>query len=149
MKKLHGDSIIGTYLDLSLNEIIYKGTDEEAWEEKITTLSENMTVSFVLSDELKDKDEYTVIRNHEGEIEELESKYDEETDTLTFETDKYSTYAIAYKGTNTTDTKKNDLLTNPKTGDAKIVLAISTMLLIIAANIVVNKTIKTKKIKTK
>lgn len=149
MKKLHGDSIIGTYLDLSLNEIIYKGTDEEAWEEKITTLSENMTVSFVLSDELKDKDEYTVVRNHEGEIEELESTYDEETDTLTFETDKYSTYAIAYKGTNTTDTTKNDLLTNPKTGDAKIVLAISTMLLIIAANIVVNKTIKTKKIKTK
>lgn len=149
MKKLHGDSIIGTYLDLSLNEIIYKGTDEEAWEEKITTLSENMTVSFVLSDELKDKDEYTVIRNHEGEIEELESTYDEETDTLTFETDKYSTYAIAYKGTNTTDTTKNDLLTNPKTGDAKIVLAISTMLLIIAANIVVNKIIKTKKIKTK
>lgn len=143
---MHGDSIIGTYLDLSLNEIIYKGTNEEAWEENITTLSDNMTVSFVLSDELKDKDEYTVIRNHEGKIEELESTYDEKTDTLTFETDKYSTYAIAYKGTNTTE---NNILTNPKTGDAKIVLAISTVFLVIAVNIIINKNIKTKKSKIK
>lgn len=93
-----GESTIGTYLDLSLNEVILKGTETgEAWKENITTLSDDMTVSLILSDELKGKDEYTVIRSHEGTVEEIPATYNEQTNTLTFETNKYSTYAIAYK----------------------------------------------------
>lgn len=46
---------------------------------------------------------YYIIRYHDGKAEIIEGTYDEKTQTFTFETDKFSDYAIAYN-----DVKKAD-----------------------------------------
>ena len=91
-----GDFEIDTYLDLSLNEVIYKGTTEDVWRTNITELDESTTVKLTLSDDLKGHAEYMILREHEGTVEEIEGVYDANTGTLTFDTDAYSTYALAY-----------------------------------------------------
>lgn len=91
-----GDFEIDTYLDLSLNEVIYKGTTEDVWRTNITELNESTTVTLTLSDDLKGHAEYMILRDHEGTVEEIEGIYDANTGTLTFDTDAYSTYALAY-----------------------------------------------------
>ncbi len=98
---------IDTYLDLSLNEIIYKGNSEEAWRTNITELENSTNVTFTLSDELKGHAEYMILREHEGNIEEIEGVYDANTGTLTFDTDAFSTYAIAYNDTENPATYDN------------------------------------------
>lgn len=96
----------GSYLDLSLNEVIYKGTSEDAWRTNITQLEQDTSVTLTLGNDLKGHAEYKIIRNHEGVIEKLDAVYDPSTGTITFNTDAYSTYVIAY----------NDPV-NPKTFD--------------------------------
>lgn len=91
-----GDFEIDTYLNLSLNEVIYKGTTEDVWRTNITELDESTTVTLTLSDDLKGHAEYIILRDHEGTVEEIEGVYDANTGTLTFDTDAYSTYALAY-----------------------------------------------------
>lgn len=91
-----GGFVLGTYLDLSLNEVIFKGTEDEAWRTNITELNEDTVVTLALSDELKGHAEYKVLREHEGVVEEIETTYDPSLGTLTFDTDAYSNYGIAY-----------------------------------------------------
>lgn len=106
---LAGGSSVGGYLDLSLNEVIYKGTTEDAWKTNITDLSEPMTVNLNLAEDLQGHSSYKVLCEHNGEISELSSTYDQGTGVLTFNTDKYSNYAIAYSDSSATS--------NPQTYD--------------------------------
>jgi len=91
-----GDFKAGSYLDLSLNEVIYKGSTEEAWKTSISELEQDTTVTLTLGDDLKGHAEYKVIRDHEGSIEKLDAVYNPSTGTITFNTDAYSTYVIGY-----------------------------------------------------
>lgn len=60
---------------------------------------------------------YTIIRVHDGVAEELETIYNE-NGTLTFSSDKYSTYAITYVDTLNNSIEGNeDNVENPVTGD--------------------------------
>ncbi|MBO6244463.1 MAG: InlB B-repeat-containing protein, partial [Clostridia bacterium] len=102
-----GKSNLGLYLDVSLFK---KVTGEEAT--KILETKEPITISFELPDELINKNSkversYKILRLHEGSVEELDVKVDGKT--ATFETDKFSTYALTY-----TDVEKTS---SPKTGD--------------------------------
>ena len=61
-----------------------------------------MKVTIKVPEELINKDsktkrEYFIARSHNGKVDILETKYDEKTNSLTFETDKFSDYAILYK----------------------------------------------------
>jgi len=98
---------VAKYLDLSLNEVIYKGTEEEAWKTPITELDNLMTVNFELSDDLQGYSEYIVLRDHNGTISEVDSTYNPATGVLSFQTDAYSDYAIAH----------STIVTNPNTYD--------------------------------
>lgn len=91
-----GDLTVAGYLDLSLNEVIYKGTTNESWKTPLTSLDEEMTINIELADELQGYSDYTVLRDHEGTITELDSSFDPETGILSFNTDSYSDYAIAH-----------------------------------------------------
>ncbi len=107
-EKLEKDNL-GLYLDVSLFK---KVTGEEAT--KITETKKPITISFELPDELINKDPniertYKVLRLHDGVVEELEVKVNGKT--ATFETDKFSTYALTY-----TDTSL-ETSSSPKTGD--------------------------------
>lgn len=100
-KKAAGSLKVEDYLELDLNEVIYKGTTADSWKTPVTELSEKMTVNLQLVDQLKGYTDYTVLRDHNGTITKLASTYDPATGILSFQTDAYSDYAIAHGETRT------------------------------------------------
>ena len=112
---------VGKYLNITLNKIV-NGTSESIHE-----LTKKLKISIELPTELINKDKtitrtYFIARSHNGKVDILETKYDEKTNSLTFETDKFSDYAILYK-----DTKEKEAVTptvkvettNKETGKAE------------------------------
>ena len=88
--------IVGKYLNITLNKIV-NGTSESIHE-----LTKKLKISIELPTELINKDKtitrtYFIARSHNGKVDILETNYDEKTNKLTFETDKFSDYAIIYK----------------------------------------------------
>lgn len=92
-----GEYEVGSYLDLGLSEIVAKnGAANDVWTVPVSELDEDMTVSLALDESLQNKNNYKVIRDHNGTIDVLDATYNSTTNKLTFATDRYSTYAIAY-----------------------------------------------------
>lgn len=96
---------VGKYLDITL----YKNID--GTNKSIHELTKVMKVTIKVPEELINKDsktkrEYFIARSHNGKVDILETKYNEKTNSLTFETDKFSNYAILYK-----DTKEKEAVT--------------------------------------
>lgn len=126
---------VGKYLDITLNKIV-NGTNESIHE-----LSKVMKVTIKVPEELINKDsktkrEYYIARSHNGKVDILETKYDEKTNSLTFETDKFSDYAILYKDkkelktTVTTSVNKSNTkqITKAKTGDNANIIGLMMLL---------------------
>lgn len=88
--------IVGKYLDITL----YKNID--GTNKSIHELTKKLKISIELPTELINKDKtitrtYFIARSHNGKVDILETIYNEKTNSLTFETDKFSDYAIIYK----------------------------------------------------
>lgn len=104
-------SQVGMYADISvLLTVIDKDNTVITDNVLIPEIATKITVKMVLPDELLQKDStkvrtYQVIRLHDGKPEVIDSNWDAATATLTFETDKFSTYAVAYYDTDKKDTK--------------------------------------------
>lgn len=126
---------VGKYLDITLYKSV-NGTNESIHE-----LSKVMKVTIKVPEELINKDsktkrEYYIARSHNGKVDILETKYDEKTNKLTFETDKFSDYAIIYKdkkelkttvtaSINKSNTKQT---TKAKTGDNANIIGLMMLL---------------------
>lgn len=87
------------YIDLSMYKQI--GGLEPT---KVTETSGKISISIDLPEYLRNTDltknrEFYIIRIHDGEAIRIAGTYDEEKHVFTFETDRFSTYAIAYKDT--------------------------------------------------
>lgn len=87
---------VGKYLDITLYKSV-NGTNKSIHE-----LTKVLKVTIKVPEELINKDsktkrEYYIARSHNGKVDILETSYDEKTNSLTFETDKFSDYAILYK----------------------------------------------------
>lgn len=95
-KAAAGNLVIADYIDLSLNEVINKGTQESAWKTPITELDKPMAVNMKLDDSLQGQQDYMVLRDHNGKITKIDSQYDAKTGVLSFQTDAFSDYAIAH-----------------------------------------------------
>lgn len=126
---------VGKYLNITLNKIV-NGTNESIHE-----LSKVMKVTIKVPEELINKDsktkrEYYIARSHNGKVDILETSYDEKTNSLTFETDKFSDYAILYKDkkelktTVTTSINKSNTkqTTKAKTGDNANIIGLMMLL---------------------
>lgn len=126
---------VGKYLNITLNKIV-NGTTESIHE-----LSKVMKVTIKVPEELINKDsktkrEYYIARSHNGKVDILETKYNEKTNSLTFETDKFSDYAIIYKDkkelktTVTTSINKSNTkqTTKAKTGDNENIIGLMMLL---------------------
>ena len=126
---------VGKYLNITLNKIV-NGTNESIHE-----LSKVMKVTIKVPEELINKDsktkrEYYIARSHNGKVDILETIYDEKTNSLTFETDKFSDYAIIYKDkkelktTVTTSINKSNTkqATKAKTGDNANIIGLMMLL---------------------
>jgi len=105
---------IANYFDVSIN-VIDKSTNTIIG--NLTELNNKITLSIEIPDSLKAKEgyirKYYILREHNGVIEVLDTK--NENGTLTFETDKFSTYALAY--TEMKEEKPKDEIENPATED--------------------------------
>ncbi|MFR5909117.1 MAG: LPXTG cell wall anchor domain-containing protein [Gemmiger formicilis] len=118
---------IGQYLDISLFKYMtVKGSQQAGV--ALRTTKDALTISVVVLDALINTNSavnrtYCIVRNHEGTITVLDAAFDAASKTLTFKTDRFSDYAIAYKDTavpssskpssnnssNDSETKKNEV----------------------------------------
>ena len=127
--------IVGKYLDITL----YKNID--GTNKSIHELTKKLKISIELPTELINKDKtitrtYFIARSHNGKVDILETNYDEKTNKLTFETDKFSDYAIIYKDkkelktTVTTSINKSNTkqTTKAKTGDNANIIGLMMLL---------------------
>ena len=122
------DYTIGQYLDISLFKYMTVNGSQQAGVALHTTKNA-LTISVAVPDALINTNSavnrtYCIVRNHEGTITVLDAAFDAASKTLTFKTDRFSDYAIAYKDTavpssgsnpgsnnssNGSETKKNEV----------------------------------------
>lgn len=122
------DYTIGQYLDISLFKYMTVNGSQQAGV-ALNTTKDALTISVVVPDALINTNSavnrtYCIVRNHEGTITVLDAAFDAAGKTLTFKTDHFSIYAIAYKDTavpssgsnpgsnnssNDSETKKNEV----------------------------------------
>ena len=100
---------IGMYLDINLFKEVTKTdaatSQTETEESKITETSGKVTITITIPEELINTDAgisrtYKIVRVHEDEngnliTDVIEGKFNKNDGTFTFETDKFSTYAVA------------------------------------------------------
>lgn len=96
------EAVVGTgtevmYFDASLFKQIGDGEQMS-----ISEPGRPISVTIVIPEKIRNKDvlmvrSYRIIRLHEGETDVIEGTYDEKTAEFTFESDRFSTYAICYK----------------------------------------------------
>ena len=125
--KLEDGSVVGMYLDINLFKQI-EGKNKV----KVEETNGKITISFEIPKNLRNYNrKFYIIRVHGTEVTKIIPKIN--GNILTFETDKFSTYALAYTDT-LKETKTNNTITptpinktiNPKTGD-NIMLYISML----------------------
>ena len=120
-----GDYTVGLYLDINLFKKV--GSNDAT---KVTETNGKVKASIVIPESLwKSGRIFEIIRVHDGVATAIAGTYDENTHVFTFETDKFSTYALAYKdpasssdSTSTSDSNSSNSSnstqsTAPKTGD--------------------------------
>lgn len=127
---------ISSYLDIKLDQILYKGTKDDVWTNKLDELNNEATITFQLESGVNGNEVVIVHEKHDGTYEIIPTNYNPETNTITFKTSSFSNYAIASK---TITTEQNNIA-NPKTGDnimASVILfviSISTIGTLIVIN---------------
>ena len=119
---------IGQYLDISLFKYMTVNGSQQAGV-ALRTTKNALTISVVVPDALINTNSavnrtYCIVRRHDGAITVLDAAFDAASKTLTFKTDRFSDYAIAYKDTavpgsgsnpssnnssNDSETKKNEI----------------------------------------
>jgi hypothetical protein len=110
-KLLAKNDEIGVFFDLS---VLLKVNGETIG--NITTLSKPIVFTMTVPEDLvKTGRTFYIIRIHNGSAEKLEAVFNSENNTLTFETDKFSTYALAY--TDSVNNTDNETTEVPQTGD--------------------------------
>ena len=117
------DKEIGTFLEIDLSKKI------GAYETKLSETKGMIEITFELPQELRNTDTavhrtYNVARYHDGKMDVLDAEYDDTTGKLSFETDKFSTYAVVYSDVKTStptpdDPTPSDPVTPPTDDDDK------------------------------
>ena len=122
------DYTIGQYFDISLLKYMTVNGSQQA-AVALPTTKNALTISVVVPDALINTNStvnrtYCIVRRHDGAITVLDAAFDAASKTLTFKTDRFSDYAIAYKDTavpssgsnpgsnnssNGSETKKNEV----------------------------------------
>ena len=97
------DYTIGQYLDISLFKYMTVNGSQQAGVALYTT-RDALTISVAVPDALINTNSavnrtYCIVRNHKGTMDVLDTAFDAASKTLTFKSDRFSIYAIAYKDT--------------------------------------------------
>ncbi len=115
-----GDNTLGQFIDISLIKTLVD-TEGNKIEHKITQLNKPLTITIEIPEELLPKNgetkKFSIIRVHNGVATILED-LDDVPNTITFQTDCFSTYAIVYKNVSSEA---------PNTGYSPSVAALATV----------------------
>ena len=95
---------VSDWIEINLEQIVNKGNATDVWYDKLEELKDKVRISLNVGKGLDASASYVVIREHNGVYERLDAQYNKEQGILTFESDKFSEYAI---GTVKTDTENN------------------------------------------
>ncbi|MBQ3140364.1 MAG: hypothetical protein IJC25_00205, partial [Clostridia bacterium] len=131
------DNRVGMFLDVDMFKQVVTEDEAPSAENatQLTKLNEKVTISFELPKALVAPTtavvrQYFIVRVHDGVADLIPAKFDEATGKLSFETDRFSNYAVVY-----TDTVKADLVL-PSTGspaDSTPWMWISVLALVVGA----------------
>lgn len=159
-KKEAKDYKISSYLNINLEQVLYKGISSDVWKNELNDLNNDATISFQLESGLDGNDVIMVHEKGDGSYEILPTTYDSKTNTITFKTSSFSNYAIASRevfnneeSNEKLNEETNEALTdnsinqkNPKTGDNIMVYAVVFIVALIGViTIVVVRKNKDKK----
>lgn len=107
----YGGYTVSNYLDLSLYNTIYQGGKKDnnnnylSWDTEVENLNGNATVTLAFNDDLDGKDIIVIHEVHDGNqimgYDVIEPTYNSANNTISFETDSFSKFAVATKGGNT------------------------------------------------
>ena len=105
IEKKSGDYTVGLYLDINLFKKV--GNNDAT---KVSETNGKIKASIVIPKKLRKSGRtFEIIRVHNGEATTITGTYTKKTHVFTFETDKFSTYAIAYKdAASSTDSESTD-----------------------------------------
>lgn len=104
---------VKSYLDISLFNVIYRGSTDEAWENQVDDLNEPATITLQLEEGVDGNEVVIVHQKHDGTYEVIPAVYDPVANTLTFTTSSFSNYAIASR---TVEETSDTSTASPETG---------------------------------
>lgn len=149
---------ISTFLGISLDKVVYKGTKNDVWSKKLNDLKNKATITLKLEEKINGNEIKIIHEKSDGTFEIIPADYNASENTITFKTSSFSNYAIASKTENNIESKENNKEENnnnenientviPKTGDNIMKYAIIFVLvaLILAGFLAYNQKKKTKK----
>ena len=134
---------IADYLDLSMQQIFYKGADDDSdvWSNDLSQLAADANISLVLAEGVNGNDVAIVHEKHDGSCELISGTYDADTNTVSFATDGFSNYAIAYRTVSAPETGASTSETSG-TSNGIIAATIITLGSIVALYVVSQKSKK-------
>ena len=129
---------ISSYLNMHLDQILYKGTPDNVWSNQLNDLNNEATITLKLQENIKGNQIVMVHEKSDGTYEIIPTSYDLSSNTITFKTSSFSNYALAGKYEDSSI---------PQTGDNIIKYAIifALALLGLAVFIVISKKNKQKR----
>lgn len=149
---------ISTFLGISLDKVVYKGTENDVWSKKLNDLKNKATITLKLEEKINGNEIKIIHEKSNGTFEIIPADYNASENTITFKTSSFSNYAIASKTENNIESKENNKEENnnnenientviPKTGDNIMKYAIIFVLvaLILAGFLAYNQKKKSKK----
>lgn len=149
---------ISTFLGISLDKVVYKGTKNDVWSKKLNDLKNKATITLKLEEKINGNEIKIIHEKSDGTFEIIPADYNASENTITFKTSSFSNYAIASKTENNIESKENNKEENnnnknientviPKTGDNIMKYAIIFVLvaLILAGFLAYNQKKKSKK----
>lgn len=138
---------ISTFLGISLDKVVYKGTKNDVWSKKLNDLKNKATITLKLEEKINGNEIKIIHEKSDGTFEIIPADYNASENTITFKTSSFSNYAIASKTAAETATESGDNGVIPKTGDniIKYVVIFVLVALILAGFVVYSQKKKTKK----
>ena len=88
---------ITNYVDISLFNSVYKGTDRESWDTQVRSLDNSATITLALDSDADGKEFVVIHEVSEGNFEQIETTYNASNNTISFSTRSFSNYAIAQR----------------------------------------------------
>ena len=120
---------ISSFLDIKLDQVIYKGSETDVWSNELKELNNEATITLQLEKGVNGNEVVIVHEKHDGTYEIIPAVCNAETNTITFKTSSFSNYAIASKvasgqtmptevnKTNSVKPESAEDTTSPQTGD--------------------------------